>query len=72
MIFKRTFIYLFLLAGVVLTTACSKDDNNSSGGMDLGYMNVSVTGDFTAEKSGMADFDLDTYSSTTIFDISGH
>ena len=51
---------LKLVALVVMSlasTSCSSDDEGSSENLDFGNFELSVTGDFTQETNGFADFD---------------
>lgn len=49
---------LFALVVMSLaSTSCSSDDEGSSENLDFGNFELSVTGDFTQDTSGFADFD---------------
>lgn len=54
-------------------SSCSKDEKpGDSFTGDLGEVSLTVSGDVEGKFKGMADFELDKYSNTFIFDISMH
>jgi len=54
-------------------SSCSKDEKpGDSFTGDLGEVSLTVSGDVVGKFKGMADFELDKYSNTYIFDISMH
>jgi len=52
---KKLFLFLTLTTLALINYSCS-DDDDSSGGPDIGDATITVSGDVQGQKSGMADF----------------
>lgn len=52
---KKLFLLLTITALALINYSCS-DDDESSGGSDIGDATITVSGDVQEQKSGMADF----------------
>jgi len=53
--YKKLFLLFTIAALALINYSCSNDDDNS-GGPDIGDATITVSGDIQGQKSGMADF----------------